>query len=200
MKSEPNFASESGPAAPGPSASGPAAAADTSLLMQSMAELLAQAPGAGRASLSLSPRVQAHLEWLLKFSPQLFAGIANELGNILEDGKIDMKDLPHCVSLVHKVLSLNIKDILSRRAMTKSEFLEIIRVILHSVLLSDKSPVKVKADPALVVQLIDTSILLLSIEQIFPQSWWDSAVRVSRRFARALFSCSCRNADDDTLN
>ena len=120
------------------------------------------------------------MQWLLEFSPQLFAGIANELGNILENGKIDMKDLPHCVSLVHKVLSLNINDILARRAMTKSEFLEIIRAILHAVLLSDKSPVKVKADPALVVQLIDTSILLLGMEKIFPQSWWDNAVRVAR--------------------
>lgn len=114
--------------------------------------LLTTLDNAVNASYTLSPRDKALLKAMMNNSPESFHQIDTTVSDIIQDGKIDLHDIPKIVLLVSQIfqMNFNIKNV---------DLTSIVKFVIHVIL--EMLPIP-SMQVHIAEQLVDTSIDLLA--------------------------------------
>jgi len=120
-----------------------------------------------KINIKLTPDVQKYFLLLCKESPDLFGSFEEGLKKIIQDNKINTKDIPDIIVLVSKVYAI----INSKKGMPNIDPYELIKTLLNLALVIYIDTNKIQ-NPELLVELlkiVDSSIDLIKLTPLVPK-------------------------------
>ena len=100
-----------------------------------VSNILSESTKLNELRVKLSYKVDDHivslLETVLKKSPETFDKISNSLSDILNDGKLDLSDLPKLILLVAEISNIEFKKVLIEEVKNSSDIIELIKFIFQ---------------------------------------------------------------------
>lgn len=110
-----------------------------------------------KASIHITDNTIQLIQLFLKYSPDMFTKIANDIDIILSDGILDFSDLPQIIVLIKDVYNINFKKIGKKITVKESiQFIQdfiLIIIELNYIMVIDKPKV---------IKIIESSVNLLS--------------------------------------
>jgi len=120
-----------------------------------------------KINIKLTPDVQKYFLLLCKESPDLFGSFEEGLKKIIQDNKINTKDIPDIIVLVSKVYAI----INSKKGIPNIDPYELIKTLLNLTLVIYIDTNKIQ-NPELLVELlkiVDSSIDLIKLTPLVPK-------------------------------
>jgi hypothetical protein len=129
-------------------------------MFENLALLASSDPRFEKYSLNLNQDELDFIKKLLENNPEFFEAISKELSAIMEDGKINLSDVPNIVLIVSKASKLNFKKMIETEGYPNVNTLHVIKYIVCYILESGFVPLP-EVQIKLIVSVVNNSCDLL---------------------------------------
>lgn len=127
------------------------------MLIQSLSTTLLNRIQINNLSINISDDEIKYLKNIINTDPTIISNIQNDINSIIEDNKIDYKDIPKIVLLISDIFS----DHLIENKISPAGIINIIKFILDTLIDYNLLPIP-NIEKIIAKQLIDSSLSLLS--------------------------------------